>query len=163
MCGLLHCVHLNEKLMFWRENLAIATPASFLQKGSKVYVCRSATLDVGLNMPDPGQVPDGAKCGHEKVSLVQSVLKSQASPLTCVFIGKKYAFLIHRQWIKIFLSFFNRFVTTINAHLLQEFQQKTAQTATAMGYLFILCDTLLKPVTVFHPLKEKYRLSQYHV
>lgn len=97
MCGLLHCVHLNEKLMFWRENLAIATPASFLQKGSKVYVCRSATLDVGLNMPDPGQVPDGAKCGHEKVSLVQSVLKSQASPLTCVFIGKKYAFLIHRQ------------------------------------------------------------------
>ncbi|XP_078312682.1 disintegrin and metalloproteinase domain-containing protein 12-like isoform X3 [Crassostrea virginica] len=67
MCGLLHCVHLNEKLMFWRENLAIATPASFLQKGSKVYVCRSATLDVGLNMPDPGQVPDGAKCGHEKI------------------------------------------------------------------------------------------------
>ncbi|XP_056006417.1 disintegrin and metalloproteinase domain-containing protein 12-like isoform X2 [Ostrea edulis] len=67
MCGLLHCVHLNEKLMFWRESLAIATPASFLQKGSKVYVCRSATLDVGLNMPDPGQVPDGAKCGHEKI------------------------------------------------------------------------------------------------
>ncbi|XP_061194629.1 disintegrin and metalloproteinase domain-containing protein 12-like isoform X1 [Saccostrea echinata] len=67
MCGLLHCVHLNEKLMFWRETLAIATPASFLQKGSKVYVCRSATLDVGLNMPDPGQVPDGAKCGHNKI------------------------------------------------------------------------------------------------
>ena len=96
MCGLLHCVHLNEKLMFWRENLAIATPASFLQKGSKVYVCRSATLDVGLNMPDPGQVPDGAKCGHEKVSLVQSI-KRQVSPLTSVFIGKKYEFLIHRQ------------------------------------------------------------------
>lgn len=69
MCGLLHCVHLNEKLMFWRETLSVALPASFLTKGSKTYICRSATLDVGLNMPDPGQVPDGAKCGHEKVSL----------------------------------------------------------------------------------------------
>lgn len=36
-----------------------------------------------------------------------------------------------------------RFVTTINAHLLQEFQQKTAQTATAMG-----CVTALVSVTV---------------
>lgn len=69
MCGLLHCVHLNEKLMFWRETLSVALPASFLTKGSKTYICRSATLDVGLNMPDPGQVPDGAKCGHEKVML----------------------------------------------------------------------------------------------
>ena len=62
-----------------------------------------------------------------------------------------------------FLSSFNRFVTTINAHLLQEFQQKTAQTATAMGYFLILCDTLSNPVTVCHFLKEKYRLNQYYV
>lgn len=73
MCGLLHCVHLNEKLMFWRETLSVALPASFLTKGSKTYICRSATLDVGLNMPDPGQVPDGAKCGHEKVMLSQCI------------------------------------------------------------------------------------------
>lgn len=73
MCGLLHCVHLNEKLMFWRETLSVALPASFLTKGSKTYICRSATLDVGLNMPDPGQVPDGAKCGHEKVMLSQRI------------------------------------------------------------------------------------------
>ena len=68
MCGLLHCVHLNEKLMFWRDNLAIAMQASFLTRGKKQYVCRSAMLDVGLDMPDPGAVPDGAKCEGNKVS-----------------------------------------------------------------------------------------------
>ncbi|KAK3094656.1 hypothetical protein FSP39_004580 [Pinctada imbricata] len=67
LCGLLHCVHLNEKLMFWRESLAEGTPATFLTKGSKQYVCRSAILDVGLDMPDPGQAPDGAKCAEKKI------------------------------------------------------------------------------------------------
>lgn len=67
MCGLLHCVHLNEKLMFWRDNLAIDMRASFLSRGNKQYVCRSAMLDVGLDMPDPGFVPDGAKCEQDKV------------------------------------------------------------------------------------------------
>ncbi|KAJ8317364.1 hypothetical protein KUTeg_005268 [Tegillarca granosa] len=67
MCGLLHCVHLNEKLMFWKETLAHATPATFLTKGRTRYVCRSVILDVGLDMPDPGMAPDGAKCGDRKV------------------------------------------------------------------------------------------------
>ncbi|CAG2247456.1 Zinc metalloproteinase-disintegrin-like batroxstatin-2,Zinc metalloproteinase-disintegrin-like Eoc1,Zinc metalloproteinase-disintegrin-like berythractivase,Zinc metalloproteinase-disintegrin-like VAP1,Zinc metalloproteinase-disintegrin-like halysase,Zinc metalloproteinase-disintegrin-like cobrin,Zinc metalloproteinase-disintegrin-like atragin,Zinc metalloproteinase-disintegrin-like NaMP,Coagulation factor X-activating enzyme heavy chain,Disintegrin and metalloproteinase domain-containing protein 12,Zinc me len=65
-CGLLHCVHLNEKLMFWSEQISHATPATFLTKGDKKYVCRSAIMDVGLDMPDPGQVPDGSKCGDHK-------------------------------------------------------------------------------------------------
>ncbi|XP_033757485.1 LOW QUALITY PROTEIN: disintegrin and metalloproteinase domain-containing protein 12-like [Pecten maximus] len=69
MCGLLHCVHLNEKLMFWRESLAKATPATFLTKGRERYVCRSVILDVGLDMPDPGMAPDGAKCGDKKICL----------------------------------------------------------------------------------------------
>jgi hypothetical protein len=30
---------------------------------------RSAIMDVGLDMPDPGQVPDGAKCGDQKVCI----------------------------------------------------------------------------------------------
>jgi hypothetical protein len=68
-CGLLHCVHLNEKLMFWSEQISHATPATFLTKGNKKYVCRSAIMDVGLDMPDPGQVPDGAKCGDQKVCI----------------------------------------------------------------------------------------------
>ncbi|XP_055874028.1 disintegrin and metalloproteinase domain-containing protein 9-like isoform X1 [Biomphalaria glabrata] len=71
MCGLLHCVHLNEKLMFWRDNLAIDMRASFLSRGNKQYVCRSAMLDVGLDMPDPGFVPDGAKCEQDKICINQ--------------------------------------------------------------------------------------------
>lgn len=67
MCGLLHCVHLNEKLMFWRDNLALDMRANFLTRGNTQYVCRSAMLDVGLDMPDPGLVPDGAKCEENKV------------------------------------------------------------------------------------------------
>ena len=67
MCGLLHCVHQNEKLMFWKDNLAHATPATFLTIGPKTYICRGAMLDVGLNMPDPGMVPEGAKCEDRKV------------------------------------------------------------------------------------------------
>ncbi|XP_025094501.1 disintegrin and metalloproteinase domain-containing protein 12-like [Pomacea canaliculata] len=66
MCGLLHCVHLNEKLMFWRDNLALDMRANFLTRGNTQYVCRSAMLDVGLDMPDPGLVPDGAKCEENK-------------------------------------------------------------------------------------------------
>lgn len=68
MCGLLHCVHLNEKLMFWRDNLALDMRANFLTRGNTQYVCRSTMLDVGLDMPDPGLVPDGAKCEDNKVS-----------------------------------------------------------------------------------------------
>jgi hypothetical protein len=67
MCGLLHCVHLNEKLMFWRDNLALDMRANFLTRGNTQYVCRSTMLDVGLDMPDPGLVPDGAKCESDKV------------------------------------------------------------------------------------------------
>ncbi|XP_053407048.1 disintegrin and metalloproteinase domain-containing protein 12-like isoform X3 [Mercenaria mercenaria] len=67
MCGLLHCVHQNEKLMFWKDNLAHATPATFLTIGPQTYVCRGAMLDVGLDMPDPGMVPDGAKCDNRKI------------------------------------------------------------------------------------------------
>lgn len=78
-CGLLHCVHLNEKLMFWSEQLSHATPATFLTKGDKKYVCRSAIMDVGLDMPDPGQVPDGAKCGDEKICL-----KKKCVPMSLV-------------------------------------------------------------------------------
>ena len=73
MCGLLHCVHQNEKLMFWKDNLAHATPATFLTIGHTTYVCRGAILDVGLDMPDPGMTPNGAKCGNRQVRLCQKL------------------------------------------------------------------------------------------
>ncbi|KAK7109317.1 disintegrin and metalloproteinase domain-containing protein 12-like [Littorina saxatilis] len=72
MCGLLHCVHLNEKLMFWRDNLALDMRANFLTRGNTQYVCRSTMLDVGLDMPDPGLVPDGAKCEEDKICIKQT-------------------------------------------------------------------------------------------
>ena len=53
--------------MFWRDNLAIAKRASFLTRGNTQYVCRSAMLDVGLDMADPGFAGDGVKCEHNKV------------------------------------------------------------------------------------------------
>ncbi|KAH3785555.1 hypothetical protein DPMN_163646 [Dreissena polymorpha] len=68
MCGLLHCVHQNEKLMFWKDSLTHTTPATFLTIGTTTHVCRGAMLDVGLDMPDPGMVPDGAKCDEKKVN-----------------------------------------------------------------------------------------------
>ena len=54
--------------MFWKDNLAHATPATFLTIGPKTYICRGAMLDVGLDMEDPGMVPEGAKCEDRKVN-----------------------------------------------------------------------------------------------
>lgn len=53
--------------MFWKDSLAHKFPKSFLENASVMYVCRAVILDVGLEMPDPGLVPDGAKCGENKV------------------------------------------------------------------------------------------------
>ncbi|ESP03731.1 hypothetical protein LOTGIDRAFT_136948, partial [Lottia gigantea] len=82
MCGLLHCVHLNEKLMFWRDSLAHTMRASFLTVGNTQYVCRSAMLDVGIDMPDPGMVPDGAKCEDEKICVNHKCVPLAKLPIT---------------------------------------------------------------------------------
>lgn len=81
-CGMLHCKHKNEKLMFWKDSLAHKFPRSFLENASGKYVCRAVILDVGLEMPDPGLVPDGAKCGDHKLCVNQicSSLKKLAFP-----------------------------------------------------------------------------------
>ena len=69
MCGMLHCVHRNEKLMFWKEALAYTMPEAFVKvNGTQRRQCKGAILDVGLDMPDPGMVPNGTKCGDRKVS-----------------------------------------------------------------------------------------------
>ncbi|CAI9733064.1 QUALITY PROTEIN: disintegrin and metalloproteinase domain-containing 12-like [Octopus vulgaris] len=70
-CGMLHCVHKNEKLMFWKDNLAKKFPTSFINTGRTIEVCRAVILDVGLQMQDPGLVPDGSKCGDEKICVEQ--------------------------------------------------------------------------------------------
>jgi hypothetical protein len=34
-----------------------------------ILSCRTANIDLGLNEVDPGMVPDGAKCGIDKVNI----------------------------------------------------------------------------------------------
>lgn len=67
LCGMLHCKHLNERLEFGMESVAILSH-SFINNGGKIIPCRSAIVDLGLNQVDPGLAPDGAKCAPGKVS-----------------------------------------------------------------------------------------------
>ena len=91
MCGLLHCSHLNERLEFGMESVAILSH-SFFNVDSKIIPCRTANVDLGLQDVDPGLVPNGAKCGHDKMCvnqscvLISSVLKSEC-PAQCNFNG----------------------------------------------------------------------------
>lgn len=71
MCGMLHCQHRNEKLMFWKEALAYALPEAWIVVNSTRQDCKGVILDVGLDMPDPGMVPDGTKCGSRKMCVSQ--------------------------------------------------------------------------------------------
>lgn len=65
-CGMLHCRHLNERLEFGMESVAILSH-SFINSGGSIIPCRTAIVDLGLNEVDPGLAPDGAKCGEGKV------------------------------------------------------------------------------------------------
>ncbi|XP_074642564.1 zinc metalloproteinase-disintegrin-like MTP8 isoform X2 [Tubulanus polymorphus] len=67
MCGMLHCDHRNEKLMFWKKTFVYLMGDTFLGRGSRRIACKYAILDVGLDMPDPGMTPSGTKCGEEKL------------------------------------------------------------------------------------------------
>jgi hypothetical protein len=63
---MLHCRHLNERLEFGMESVAILSH-SFINSGGDIIPCRTAIVDLGLNQVDPGLAPDGAKCGEGKV------------------------------------------------------------------------------------------------
>jgi hypothetical protein len=63
---MLHCKHLNERLEFGMESVAILSQ-TFLNSGGDIIACRNAIVDLGLNEVDPGLAPDGAKCGDGKV------------------------------------------------------------------------------------------------
>lgn len=67
-CGRLKCVHRAERLSFWKEALSYLMPQTYVYDNNKQYMCKSAILDVGLDMPDEGMVPDGAVCGQGKVT-----------------------------------------------------------------------------------------------
>ncbi|KAF5288635.1 hypothetical protein FQA39_LY15330 [Lamprigera yunnana] len=84
-CGMLHCKHLNERLEFGMESVAILSHSFINVKGS-VVPCRTALVDLGINQIDPGLAPDGAKCGESKMCINQkcmSVEDLREQSLTC--------------------------------------------------------------------------------
>ena len=68
-CGLLQCKHYNERLEFGMESVAIISH-SFMtsENGTTIIPCRTAIVDFGLNVIDPGLAPDGAKCAENHVN-----------------------------------------------------------------------------------------------
>ncbi|XP_066587165.1 disintegrin and metalloproteinase domain-containing protein 19 isoform X2 [Prorops nasuta] len=73
LCGMLHCKHLNERLEFGMESVAILSH-SFINNGGKIIPCRSAIVDFGLTEVDPGLAPDGAKCAPGKMCVNQKCM-----------------------------------------------------------------------------------------
>ena len=65
-CGMLHCSHLNERLEFGMESVAILSH-SFINSGGRIIPCRTALVDLGINDVDPGLAPEGAKCDEGKL------------------------------------------------------------------------------------------------
>lgn len=48
------------------ESVAVLSH-SFFNIDGKIIPCRTANVDLGLQNVDPGLVPNGAKCGDNKV------------------------------------------------------------------------------------------------
>lgn len=64
---MLHCKHLNERLEFGMESVAILSH-TFINKKGSIIPCRTALVDLGVNQVDPGLAPDGSHCGEGKVN-----------------------------------------------------------------------------------------------
>ncbi|XP_052744907.1 disintegrin and metalloproteinase domain-containing protein 12 [Bicyclus anynana] len=69
-CGRLHCKHLNERLEYGMESVSMLSSV-FINTNGTIIPCRSAIIDLGTQDVDPGLVPDGAKCGEDKMCLKQ--------------------------------------------------------------------------------------------
>ncbi|XP_017779843.1 PREDICTED: disintegrin and metalloproteinase domain-containing protein 9 isoform X2 [Nicrophorus vespilloides] len=73
LCGMLHCKHLNERLEFGMESVAILSH-TFINLKGHIIPCRTAIVDLGLNQVDPGLSPDGASCGDGKMCVNQKCM-----------------------------------------------------------------------------------------
>lgn len=76
-CGMLQCRHLNERLEFGMESVAILSH-SFMNFRGSVVPCRTAIIDLGLQSVDPGLTPSGAKCGDNRMCISQKCLSIDA-------------------------------------------------------------------------------------
>ncbi|XP_017046909.1 disintegrin and metalloproteinase domain-containing protein 12 [Drosophila ficusphila] len=72
-CGMLHCIHLNERLEFGMESAAVLSHY-YVTHQRKIVPCRTALVDLGLQTTDPGLTPNGAKCGEDKMCVDQRCL-----------------------------------------------------------------------------------------
>ncbi|XP_032592713.2 disintegrin and metalloproteinase domain-containing protein 9 [Drosophila grimshawi] len=86
-CGMLHCIHLNERLEFGMESAAVLSH-SYVNHNRKIVACRTALVDLGLQTIDPGLTPNGAKCGEHSMCVNQQCLsvasvRQQGMGATC--------------------------------------------------------------------------------
>lgn len=77
LCGMLQCRHLNERLEFGMESVAILSH-SFMNYRGSIVPCRTAIVDLGLQSIDPGLTPDGAKCNEGKMCMSQKCLSIES-------------------------------------------------------------------------------------
>lgn len=77
MCGMVHCRHLNERLEFGMESVAVLSHSFMNYKGS-IIPCRTAIVDLGLETMDPGLTPNGAKCGEGKMCMNQTCVNIES-------------------------------------------------------------------------------------
>lgn len=70
---MLQCRHLNERLEYGMESVAILSH-SFINYNRSIIPCRTAIIDLGLDSVDPGLTPSGAKCGDNKLCFDQKCL-----------------------------------------------------------------------------------------
>uniref|UniRef100_A0A8W7PB90 Uncharacterized protein n=1 Tax=Anopheles coluzzii TaxID=1518534 RepID=A0A8W7PB90_ANOCL len=74
-CGLLHCTHQSEKLEFGVEAYAKRTATKFQHYGPRgtvrTTICNAVIVDLGLEVVNPGLVPDGTKCGAGRMCFGQ--------------------------------------------------------------------------------------------
>lgn len=76
-CGMLQCRHLNEKLEFGMESVAVLSH-SYISFDGNIIPCRTAIIDLGLQSVDPGLVPDGAKCADRKMCVQQKCVSLES-------------------------------------------------------------------------------------
>ena len=81
--GMLHCSHLNERLEFGMESVAILSH-SFINSGGRIIPCRTALVDLGLNDVDPGLAPEGARCSDGSLCVNQKCI-----PVASLKVGPK--------------------------------------------------------------------------
>ncbi|KAG5872681.1 hypothetical protein JTB14_030052 [Gonioctena quinquepunctata] len=73
LCGMLHCIHLNERLEFGLESVSVLSH-TFIKSHGNIIACRNAIIDLGLDQMDPGLTPNGAPCGEGKMCVNQKCL-----------------------------------------------------------------------------------------